>query len=533
MNSGRHGSESAREDRLKRREALYRKERHYHLLRAAAVGLLAGALAVAYELAVGFVESTATDAAHAGLRSGFFTCAALVLCAAALGGVASHLIDRYSPESGGSGIPHIKAALLHLRVVRPIRIIVAKFVGGLAALLTGMSFGREGPTVQMGACVGKIVGDLFQVSRRGRSSLLASGAGAGLAAAFNAPLAGFLFVMEELRREMSALTYGSALVASVCAVGVTRYLVGVRSSFVLPDPGVPALRILPLIAILGVVCGFGGVLFNKALMGGLELRAKLKAPAWAVGAVVGGLAAIALLKFPAVTGGGHIFAEQLLSGSYGAPHLLLILTLVFLGRLLLTSASYSTGLPGGIFAPMLVLGSVLGYIFGMAVHLVLPGVVFSNAGFATIGMAALLASSVRSPLTGVVLIVEMTAQYGLLYSVLIAAFSASLTADALRDKPIYDNLMERDLHLNGAEVHASVEPLQLDLLIEPDSKMDGIQVRDLMLPRGAILTTVERDSRYIVPGGETILRSGDMVTILVEGDKPEVNHRIHEEARAP
>jgi len=524
---------SIREDRLRVREKLYREERHYLLIRAAVVGLAAGALAVAYELAVTRAEDAASLAARLAQHHGFLSSILLVISASALGAVASYVIAERAPESGGSGIPHIKAALLHLRIIRPVRIIVAKFFGGLAALLTGMSFGREGPTVQMGACVGKIIGDLFKVSRRGRSSLVAAGAGAGLAAAFNAPLAGFLFVMEELRREMSALTYGSALVASVCAVGVTRYLVGLRPTFMLPSPGVPPLHILPIVAILGVVCGFGGVLFNKTLLAGLELRSKLKAPAWAFGAFAGAFGGLALVNFPAITGGGHAFTAQLLSSSFGAPHLLLVLSAVFVGRLLLTSASYSTGLPGGIFAPMLVLGSVLGFIFGMAVHAIAPGVGFSNAGFATMGMAALLASSVRSPLTGVVLIVEMTAEYGLLYSLLIAAFTASLTADALRDGPIYDTLMERDLHMSGAEVHPSVEPLLLDILIEPNSLMDGVRVRNLKLPRGAILTTVDRDTRHIVPGGETVLKSGDMVTILVEGDKPELSLQIHDAAKAP
>ncbi len=533
MGVGSLEGEALRESRHQLREELYREERHYHLIRAAVVGMFAGALAVAYELSVARAEQIASHFAFRANHVGFLAQATLVLCAAGLGAFATYAVTSRVPESGGSGIPHIKAVLLHLRVIRPVRVIVAKFFGGLAALLTGMSFGREGPTIQMGACVGKIVGDVTKTSRRGRSTLIASGAGAGLAAAFNAPLAGFLFVMEELRREMSALTYGSALVASVCAVGVTRYLVGIRPDFMLPSPGAPPLRILPLIAILGVVCGLGGVLFNKTLLAGLNLRAKLKAPHWSFGAIAGACGGLALLKFPSITGGGHTFAEQLLSGQFQAAHIVLILACVFFGRLLLTSASYSTGLPGGIFAPMLVLGSVLGFLFGHGANALFPHLGFTDAGFATVGMGAFLAASVRSPLTGVVLIVEMTAEYGLLYSLLIAAFTASLTADALKDGPIYDVLMERDLHLSGAEIHPSVEPLLLEILIEPQSRMDGTRVKNLRLPPGAILTTVERDTRQIIPGGSTRLQAGDMVTILVEGDKPELSLKIHEAAKGP
>ena len=227
---------SRRAKRLRQREKLHQEERHLHLVRAAIVGVLAGVLGVTYQVAVAHAEdysSTVATSAHAG---GWIYCVLMVLGAALIGGAGAYVIGRYAPESGGSGIPHIKAALLHLRIIRPIGLITAKFFGGLAALFVGMSFGREGPTVQMGASVGKFVGDKMNVSRRGRSSLIAAGAGAGLAAAFNAPLAGFLFVMEELRREMSALTYGSALVASVCAVAVTRYIAGVRPQFH-PAPG--------------------------------------------------------------------------------------------------------------------------------------------------------------------------------------------------------------------------------------------------------------------------------------------------------
>ncbi|MFI5386377.1 MAG: chloride channel protein, partial [Fimbriimonadales bacterium] len=362
---------------------------------------------------------------------------------------------------------------------------------------------------------------------------IAAGAGAGLAAAFNAPLAGFLFVMEELKREMSALTYGSALVASVCAVGVTRYLGGEHPSFRLPSPGAAPLTVLPFAAVLGIVAGFGGALFNRSLILGLELRRLHAIPRWLYGGVAGVLSVIALIYFPYISGVGHSVTESLLSGRLQVHPLLLIATLVFLGKIALTSISYGTGLPGGIFAPILVAGSFLGFAFGLAAHLVAPGLTFSAAGFATLGMASLLAASVRAPLTGVVLIVEMTAEYGLLYALLVAAFAASLTAEALRDKPIYEALMERDLRMRGAEVHPEEEPLLLELLVEPHSAMDGKKVKNLGLPAGAIVATLERGSRHLVPSGNTTLAAGDMITVMIEGDKPFLSTRIYEAAKAP
>jgi len=524
---------SPRERRQEQRNHLHREERSVQLIRAGIVGIAAGLLAVLYQVSVTRVESIGRIAAsyfHGWSWQGecFF-----VLLTGLFGAAISAMIGRYAPESGGSGIPHIKAALLHLRTIKPIRLIVAKFLGGLGALMIGMSMGREGPTVQMGASVGKLVGDVLRVPKRSRDSLLAAGAGAGLAAAFNAPLAGFLFVMEELKREMSAITYGSALVASVCAVAVTRYLMGQHPSFLLTSPGGPPLRVLPQVAVLGVVAGIAGVLFNKFLVGILEVRRKLRIPRWLMGLVVGSCSGLALIFWPPITGVGHNLVESVLSGSLGAPHLFLFVILLFAGKFVLTVGSYGTGLPGGIFAPILALGSLLGLAYGIIVHQVIPQTPFSPAGFATIGMTGMLAASVRAPLTGVVLIVEMTGEYSLLYSLLVGAFVADLVAGALRDQPIYEALMERDLKLSGAQVSPDEEPILVEVLVEPRSTMDGRRVKDLHLPPGAILATLERGSRHVVPGGSTVLRAGDMVTMMIEGDKPDLSLFVHEASKSP
>ena len=231
MHTGTAADSNLRTQRQEHRKRLYREQRGVQLLRAAVVGIAAGVLGVLYQISVERVEELSVRSAGLARTWSVPGKLGFILIAGLIGSLASFLIGSYAPESGGSGIPHIKAALLHLKQIRAPRLILSKYLGGLAALLTGMSFGREGPTVQMGASVGKLVGDVLRVPKRSRDSLIAAGAGAGLAAAFNAPLAGFLFVMEELKREMSAITYGSALIASVCAVAVTRYSMGQRPSF--------------------------------------------------------------------------------------------------------------------------------------------------------------------------------------------------------------------------------------------------------------------------------------------------------------
>lgn len=518
---------------MKVRNRLYREERHIQLLRAAGVGLLAGGIAVLYQLSVSRAESFGVMAAAWFQRMGPIGAVLFIGLTASIGAISAWLIGRTVPESGGSGIPHIKATLLHLRTIRPVPLLVAKFLGGLSALAIGMSFGREGPTVQMGASIGKLVGDVLRAPKRSRDSLIAAGAGAGLAAAFNAPLAGFLFVMEELKREMSALTYGSALISSVCSVFVTRFLLGQHPSFGLTSPGGAPLRVLPQVAVLGAVAGVFGVLFNKSILGGLEVRTRLRLPKVVVGAIVGVCSGSALLWWNEITGGGHKLAELILSGRLHGGNLLVLAILLFAGKLALTASSYATGLPGGIFAPILALGSLLGLAFGLIVHQLIPATPFSSMGFATIGMACLFAGSVRAPLTGVVLIMEMTSEYSLLYALLVGAFVADLVAGALKDHPIYEALMERDLKLDRSKVDQQSEPILIELLVEPHSLMDGKRVRHLGLPAGAILATLERSSRHMVPSGGTIISAGDMITVMVEGDKPDLAYQIHELAKAP
>ncbi len=524
---------SPKSDREAKRHLLHREEKSVQLFRAGVVGVLAGLLAVAYQLSVAQVEALAGSLANLAKTWPVVGPILLILSTILLGGISSGLIARFAPESGGSGIPHIKAALLHIRVIQPIRLIFAKFAGGLAALMTGMSFGREGPTIQMGASVGTWVGQVMRVPKRSRDSLVSAGAGAGLAAAFNAPLAGFLFVMEELKREMSAITYGSALIASVASVAVTRMLLGQHNSFSLVFRGETPLRVLPQVAVLGAVAGILGVLFNKCILGVSEVRIRLRMPKWMFGGLVGGLAGAALVFWPAITGGGHSLAESVLSGNLNSSHLLMFAIVLFMGKLLLTAGSYGTGLPGGIFAPILVLGSLVGLAFGIIVHQVIPATPFSIQGFATIGMACLLAGSVRAPLTGVVLIVEMTGEYGLLYALLVGAFVADFVAGAVKDHPIYEALMERDLKGSKLDVTPDAEPILVDVLIEPHSRMDGRRVKDLQLPQGAILATLERSSGHVVPGGLTVLRAGDMVTLMIEGDKPELGRFLYEASKGP
>ncbi|MFM9873235.1 MAG: H(+)/Cl(-) exchange transporter ClcA [Fimbriimonadaceae bacterium] len=489
-------------------------ERRQKLIgQAAFVGALAGLVAVFFELAVRWTEHFSQGLVDA---TGQFAWIIVPLFAALLGGTASHFTQKLAPEAAGSGIPHTKLVLMNLRKIVPARLIPVKVGGGLLAIASGMSLGREGPTVQIGAALGQLVAQILKAPRRSYAPLIASGSGAGLAAAFNAPLAGFLFVMEELKREMSPLTYGTALVASVAAVAVKRLILGQTPTFILQQANFVPLPALLVVIVLGVLGGLLGIVFNKGILKALDFRDKINLPRFVYGGLVGLFAGICLVFIPAATGGGHATAEKLLKGTFESPHLLAFLATILLFKFFLTIFSFSSGNPGGIFAPILVLGAVLGYGVGTVANGLFPTLGVVPSVFAAIGMAAVLASTVRAPLTGVVLIFEMTAEYRLLFALLLGAFIAYIIAESLKDHPIYEALLDRELRVNDQSLPDSDPPKVVDLLVEPDSAMDGKRLRELDLPSGCLVVNIQRGKQFVVPNGATRLNEGDVVTIVSE-----------------
>ena len=308
----------------------------------------------------------------------------------------------------------------------------------MLALAAGLSLGREGPTVHLGAALATAVrGRLAALPRR---ALLAAGAAAGLTAAFSAPIAGAVFVLEELRVAPNLLMISTGLPAVLASYLVTTALLGSQPMFVLPAVAAPSHDLLPLFAALGVAAGIVGVAFNRGLLAGLvAFEAMGPVPESLRAAAVGVFAAIVACWLPAAIGSGEPIAQALIQGP---PSPLAGLVLLLAVKLVLTLVSYGCGVPGGIFAPQLVLGATLGAI----VKTLAPHVGGGTLGpaLATAGMVGVFSASVRAPLTGLVLIVELTHHGQLLLPQAVATLAGYLTAAALRDRPIYEALRERD-----------------------------------------------------------------------------------------
>jgi CIC family chloride channel protein len=409
------------------------------LLAGAATGLVATVFRLLLEHAERLRDLLITHAHGFGVP-GFFL---VIMVTALMALLAAWLVHRFAPHATGSGIPHVEAVLHGKIGPAGYGLGVVKFVGGLLAIGSGLVLGREGPSVQMGAAVSCEIGRFFRRKWSDCRVLIAAGAGAGLATAFNAPIAGAVFVLEELVQRFEHRVAIAALGAAASAVTVGHLLAGNAPDFEVEAFAEPGVESWPLFMVLGCIAGLLAVAYNRSVLGALALadsarRLPVEGRAALIGAMIGAVAWFA----PGVVGGGDNITQSVLAGSA----VLGIMPLVFALRFVLGAASYAAGTPGGLFAPLLVLGAQIGFLFGAACSS-MSLISLAPEAFAVVGMAAFFAGVVRAPLTGIVLVGEMTASSGLLLPAVFASFSAMMVAALLRDRPIYDALRDRTIRL--------------------------------------------------------------------------------------
>jgi CIC family chloride channel protein len=415
-------------------------------LLASIVGAASGFLGAVFRIALTYADGMRNALiawAHGHLLVGLL----LVITACAAGtATAAFLVRRLSPDASGSGIPYVEAVLKSEQHPAAFRLIPVKFFGGILAIGSGLALGREGPTVQMGATTAHFVGKMFKRNWPDCRVLMAAGAGAGLATAFNAPVAGAIFVLEELVGRFETRIAIVALGASSSAILVARLMLGDAPDFHVQALAFPSNDTKPLFFVMGALLGLAGAAYNHAILGALgaadrlrqwpvELRAAL------IGATVGMLAWLA----PQLVGGGDSITQRLLAG----VGTLALIPVFFLIRFGLGAVSYAAATPGGLFAPMLVLGAQLGLFFGLLCQFIIPGLHIQPEAFAVVGMAAFFVGVVRAPLTGIALVIEMTGIGTMLLPMLGSCFAALLIPTLLRNPPIYDSLREHNLRVQA------------------------------------------------------------------------------------
>ncbi len=499
-------------------EFVHRHERRRRQApRAVLVGVVAGLASVAFRFGTQECDVLRVWVLHHSRAFGLAPLVPVAWCAIGAT-VAVALVRRYAPETAGSGIPHVESVLYGKRPMLWLRVLATKFIGGLFALGGGLALGPEGPAVQIGAAAGQAAGLAVGATPREKQALIAAGAGAGLAAAFNAPLAGMMFVLEELQRDFAPGIFTPAFLAAVTADVVSRVLMGQGPVFDVHVNGYPPLDALPAYSILGVLAGLLGVVFNRTLLASLGFfnRQKRVSPVLAAGVVGAAVGFVGWFR-PDCLGSG----EELVSSTLRAHSAVSVLLALFILRFVMTTVSAGCGAPGGLFAPLLVLGAILGRVVGQVSSFWVPEWGHHLPSFAAVGMAAFLTAIVRAPVTGVVLIFEMTGHYDLMLPLLAASALAYIVAELLKDKPLYEALLHFDL-ARGSQVQAGEGPqpvseaLLVDVRLHRGAPFEGRRVRDLGLPHGCLLVTVRRGVQELVPDADLVLRAGDQITAVID-----------------
>ncbi|MEI2580083.1 chloride channel protein [Scytonema sp. PRP1] len=373
-----------------------------------------------------------------------------VLPAIGLGGglLSGWLVEYVAPEASGSGISQVKAVLAKVPMALDLRVALVKLFSALIALGSGLPLGREGPTLQVGAAIANQLNRLFPSSPDYRRQIIAAGAGAGLAAAFDAPISGFLFVVEELLQDVSGFTLGTAILASFIGAVISRWLGGHSLTLELT-----ALQTnfspqeIPFYLLLGVLAGLLGALFNKGIIASIKFNSRFLPFGLPVRVGLAGLicgVTIAFLPAPFHDTAG--LRETLTAGELSAG----VTLVAFISQFILVLIAYGSGAPGGLLVPPMLLGAALGYLVGIAEHSFLG--ITSPTTYALAGMGTFLSAVARVPITSIIIVFEMTTDFNLVLPLMIGAVVAYLVAEKVVPGSLYDRLLE----LSG--IHLEKEP---------------------------------------------------------------------------
>ncbi|MDD4721797.1 MAG: ClC family H(+)/Cl(-) exchange transporter [Acidaminococcaceae bacterium] len=422
----------------------------------------------------------------------------------------------YEPLSAGSGIPQVKGNILGLYKTVWWRIIWSKLLGGILGIGAGLSLGREGPAIQLGAMAGQGFSRFLGRTRMEERYLISSGAGAGLAAAFNAPLAGVIFTLEELHKNFSVVVLLPSLAAALTSTIISRIFFGHDTIFLFPDLSRFPVQYLPYLALLGACLGLLGAFFNYCLVKSSDFY---KLPFFKnnfMRIALPLMLAIPLgFYLPQVLGGGNKLVDSLVT-----MHFSLQLLLVFLVcKFAFTMLSYGCGVPGGFFLPMLVVGALSGNILGSVLvnlGLVAP---YYRTHVIIFAMAGFFSASVRAPITGIILIMEMTASFKHLVPLAIVAVFSYVVAELCHSKPIYDSLLQKALIKDKTDMcnmEKGCTRNVIELSVESGSFIEGKMIKNVPWPEHTLLVDVKRGDEDIVPSGNTRIVAGDYLYVLTD-----------------
>lgn len=507
---------------VKQKHNTYNTLFHWHSFRlklvfeGIGVGIISGLIIVLYRYALEKSEVLLGNIYKSISKNPLFVVPWLVILI--IIGYVVGLMIKHEPIISGSGIPQVEGVLTRKLDMTWWRVIIGKFIGGVLAIGAGLSLGREGPSVQLGAAVGQGVAKVFRRLKIEEKYLITSGASAGLSAAFNAPLAGVMFALEEVHKNFSPLVLLSALSAALSADFISSEFFGLKPVLSLKNLEILPLKFYFYIILLGVIIGISGVIFNKVLLKTQKLYVKQTWLPKEMRIIVPLLFSVIIgILLPKVLGGGNSLITSLLSSKLT----LTILVILVITKFLFTMICYGSGAPGGIFLPMLAIGALIGNIYGeVLVHFFNFNSIYIN-NFIILAMAGYFTAVVRAPITGTILITEMTGSFNHLLSLSVVSISAYLVADILASKPIYESLLEKYLRNQGEQITIGNNRNKsiLEFVVCMGSDFDGKKVKEVKWPSHCLLVAVKRGENEIIPTGDTDIFSGDYLIILTNEDK--------------
>ncbi|HBK81707.1 MAG TPA: hypothetical protein DDZ83_18890 [Nitrospinae bacterium] len=402
------------------------------------IGVVAGLAAVAFHLTLGLLHGLffgSRDLSEI-LRPWY-----IIPLIPAGGALAAALLLRAVPEARGSGIPQTKIAYIVNNGFIPARVWIGKFFIGALNIGTGSSLGREGPTVQICAGIASWMGQIFTLGRSNTRSLVPVGAAAGLAAAFNTPIAAITFTLEELVGDLNAKVLGSIVAASITASIVTRALLGNYPAFEIPSYALASYLELVPYAIVGVVCAGVGVLFKRGLLFVRKRWLRLSGGRVILATTLGGLAVGVIgIWVPHVFGVGYPWVTRAMIDGYTTWFFIVLLVL----KIVATIISYGTGSSGGIFAPALFIGAMAGGTVASIAQALFPELIINTGGYALVGMGAAFAAIVRTPMTSVIMIFELTQDYNIILALMVANTISYSLSRYWDPEPLYSALSSQD-----------------------------------------------------------------------------------------
>jgi CIC family chloride channel protein len=451
-----------------------KREDQLTILLSLVIGILVGLTVVAFILLTGRLAARMYPPESAVWRR------LLVPVAGTL--VSGILLYRYFPNARGSGIPQAKFALFLQDGYISLRTVLGKFICCSISLASGIALGREGPSVQIGAGIASVLGRRFGLSKANVKALVPVGCSAALAAAFNTPIAAVLFSLEEILGDLHAPVLGSVVLASATSWMVLHFILGDEPLFHVPAYQLVNPAEFGIYAILGVAGGLASVCFVKLL---LKLRIWFRqlppSTVWLQPAAGGLLMGILALIRPEVLGVGYDYVDRVLTGDFPVK----IVALLAVMKLIATPACYSSGNAGGIFGPSLFIGAMVGGTVGSIAHTLLPGVTANAGAYALVGMGTAFAGIVRTPLTSVIMIFEMTRDYSIIVPLMISNLISFFISQHLQHEPIYEALaLQEGVYLPTGESREELEGIHVSEVMQtgvealpPDANMEEVKAR--------------------------------------------------------